>query len=295
MAGSVHYVVCALVTAAFLAGGWFAAKKTPVKVAPWLLGPCVLGALFRAVLMLRPDWETAIFPWPFYAFYQQQWVYPMGVFILAYAAAWLPVLWNRVVVVSFAGLLLCWSLVAGLWMLREPCPGEKTIPPRGQMTVQSTQYTCAPAVCATLLRCWGIEKSEHEMAQLCLCRPGRGTTLFDKYRGLTLAAEGSGLRARVISVPVKDLGRLVRPFAIGAHGHALLVFEVRGDRLLIGDPFNERPAEKKLRNYLNRGQQDFYVFLLCRSHPFDGFNAPHLGEWIAAEGTSDALREINRN
>ena len=53
-----------------------------------------------------------------------------------------------------------------------------------QICLQSTAYTCAPAACATLLAAWGIEKSEHEMAQLCLCVPNRGTNGFDTYRGL---------------------------------------------------------------------------------------------------------------
>jgi len=278
MAGPGHYLAAALVTLAFLAAGVLAGRKTPARAAPWFLDPCVLLAVFRAVLMLRPDWETRIFPWPAYAFYQRQWVYPMGVFILAYGGARLPVRWNRAVVWSLAGALAAWSLAAGSWMLRAPCPGRKAVPPRGEMTVQSTGFTCAPAACATLLAAWGIERSEHQMAQLCLCVRGKGTSIFDKYRGLVLAAEGSGMKVRVVSVHRDDLGRVVKPFVIGAYGHALVIFEVRGDKLLVGDPFDGRPGERPARRVL----EDDYVFafLLCREHPFDGGDAPHIGEWI---------------
>jgi hypothetical protein len=283
MAGGIHYFAAALATLVFLAGGVLTGLRIPKRAAVPLLGVWVAAAAARAVLMLRPDWETRAFPWPAYAFYQRHWVFPMGCFILGYAGGRLPVRWNRAMIWSLGGLLFGWSLASGAWMLREPCPGERGVPPRGAMTVQSTEYNCAPAVCATLLRCWGIDESEHRMAQLCLCTPGKGTNLFDKYRGLKLAAEGSGLRARVASVRLADLGRLVRPFAIGAHGHAMLVFEVRAGGLLVGDPFEERPFERKLENLFDEDQDDVYVFLLCREHPFDGRDAPHLAEWVARE------------
>jgi ABC-type bacteriocin/lantibiotic exporter with double-glycine peptidase domain len=206
-------------------------------------------------------------------------MYPLGIFILGCGGALLPVRWNRWTVWAAAAGLLAWSLYVGSWMLRWPCPGRTELPVRGMVVEQSTGYTCAPAASATLLAAWGIEKSEHEMAQLCLCVPERGTSPFDVYRGLTLAARASGLRARMVALRRERLGRLVRPFIIGTGAHAIVIFEVREDALLVGDPFVARPVWRPAELILD--SWDGVAVLLCRGHPFDGRSAPHLSAWLA--------------
>jgi hypothetical protein len=53
---------------------------------------------------------------------------------------------------------------------------------------------------------------------------------------------------------------------------------VRGDKLVVADPLAEHPVERPTARTLEKGSTT--VFLLCREHPFDGQNAPHLGEWL---------------
>jgi hypothetical protein len=175
MVGPGHYAFISLVSLAAMAGGILAGLRVPRRRAPWVLGPFVLAAAFYAVCRWQPAWEAALFPWPAYAFFERQWIYPLGLFILGCGGGMLPIRWNRLVVWGGAAALLAWSLFAGSWMLRSPCPGSDRLPARGEVYLQSTAYTCAPAACATLLAAWGIDRSENEMAQLCLCVPSKGT------------------------------------------------------------------------------------------------------------------------
>lgn len=52
----------------------------------------------------------------------------------------------------------------------------------GEVCLQSTSMTCSPAAAATVLKCFGIEATEGEMAGLCLTRTG--THWMGLYRGL---------------------------------------------------------------------------------------------------------------
>ena len=66
----------------------------------------------------------------------------------------------------------------------------------GNLCLQSTTSTCSPAAAATLLRLYGIEATEQEMAELCLTR--QGTTWMGLYRGLKLKTEGTDWDVQII-------------------------------------------------------------------------------------------------
>jgi len=286
MAGPGHYAACLAIAAAALVAGALLGRRLAGdrRRSAWVLGPCVLLLVLYALCRWLPAWEVRIFPWAVYAFWQKQWVFAPGIFVVACGGAMLPIRWNRWVVWAAAAGILGWSALVGRWMLRDLCPGSRALPVRGMVVEQSTGYTCAPAACATLLAAWGIEKSEHEMAQLCLCVPDRGTSAFDTYRGLRLAAEGSGLQARLVELDRRGLDRLVCPFTIGSDGHALVIFAVRGHHLLVGNPFVDQPMWRSAPLVLKGW--DGIATLLCREGPFDGQNAPHLEAWLKTAGAA---------
>ena len=60
---------------------------------------------------------------------------------------------------------------------------------------QSSQTSCGAAAAATLLRAYGIESSETEMAELCLTRSA-GTPMLGLYRGLKLKTAGTNWDVR---------------------------------------------------------------------------------------------------
>lgn len=69
--------------------------------------------------------------------------------------------------------------------------------------LQSTNASCSPASAATLLRAYGIETTEQEMAQLCLTRI-TGTHWQGLYRGLKLKTAGTKWDVEVFSGKTTD-------------------------------------------------------------------------------------------
>ncbi len=280
MAGPGHYVAFVLLAVASLLLGILGGHRVPKRRAPLLLAPFVLLSVLYAVCRCLPDWEAAIFPWPFYAFWQLQWVYLLGLFTLGCGGAALPVRWNRRVVYALALAIFAWSLRDARWMLQWPRRGSSDPAGAGRVVQQSTGYTCAPSSCAMLLSTWGIPTSEQEMSRLCLCVPEKGTTDFDVYRGLVLASEGRGLHAKVVRAGRENLTRLVRPFILLVDAHAFVVVDVRGAELLVADPLCSRPVTRSI-DWALRTWNGIAV-LLCREGPYDGSDAPALGAWLAA-------------
>ena len=69
--------------------------------------------------------------------------------------------------------------------------------------VQTTRHTCTPASAATLLRMYGIDATEAEMAALCLTR--KGTTWMGLYRGLKHKTRGTRWDVEVIECSAADI------------------------------------------------------------------------------------------
>lgn len=104
----------------------------------------------------------------------------------------------------YAGLLLLLSLYAQchpLWGNVPECRDEWS----QDVCLQTTEQTCSPAAAATLLRAYGIDTTEQEMARLCLTRApvqmlggvfshSGGTYWQGLYRGLVLKTEASSWR-----------------------------------------------------------------------------------------------------
>jgi hypothetical protein len=64
---------------------------------------------------------------------------------------------------------------------------------KGDICRQTSGNSCGPAAAATLLRAFGIDATEGEMARLCLTRPG-GTPMAGVYRGLVIKTAGQPYR-----------------------------------------------------------------------------------------------------
>lgn len=76
----------------------------------------------------------------------------------------------------------------------------------GDLCLQSTMSTCSPAAAATLLRHYGIQATEQEMAELCLTRDG--TTWMGLYRGLKLKTAGTAWDVELVDVDRPSAGSL---------------------------------------------------------------------------------------
>jgi hypothetical protein len=72
--------------------------------------------------------------------------------------------------------------------------------------LQTTPQTCSAACAAMLLKKYGIEATEQEMADLCLTR--RGTSWQGLYRGLKLKTAGTDWDVQVTACNAGDLQRM---------------------------------------------------------------------------------------
>ena len=93
---------------------------------------------------------------------------------------------------------------AGLWWPmfgRTPECGDKW---QDTVCLQTSQSSCMAAASATLLRCYGVQTSEREMARLCFTRE-RGTNWLGLYHGLAVKLESSGLGPVLFEEDLKGL------------------------------------------------------------------------------------------
>jgi predicted double-glycine peptidase len=120
---------------------------------------------------------------------------------------------------------------------------------------QSTDYTCGPSACATLLRTSGMapNASEQRMAELCLTVRNGGSTSLGMAAGLKHVANEVGWRVRIENPEPADLPKLRMPFLAATRWHLLFdhaVVVVAYDQAkgyLVADPLSGqdwRPADK---------------------------------------------------
>ncbi|MFI5403054.1 MAG: cysteine peptidase family C39 domain-containing protein [Planctomycetota bacterium] len=181
-----YFVAALLSVIAFLAGRRAASVKAYAVLLPILVA--------KAALHHRPDWEYALFPWPWYVFVQSWLFFPLGLFCLGLAAGLLPKGRNRKAVTVLACAVFLMSLWTERWMVAEPDDSLKGRAGPDRHCAQTTGWSCGPAACVTMLSYLGVDATEGEMARLCRTAPHGGTSLFHIARGLRLKLPGRDVR-----------------------------------------------------------------------------------------------------
>lgn len=207
-----------------------------------LAAALLLLLVAKAALTWLPVEEAALLPWAWYAWLQGYWAFAIGAAFLAFAITQMPQPRTRLLV----GLLALAVLVRGggetAWMLRQRPLGAEVAPGEEHHLMQTTGYTCAPSAAAIALDYVGVRRTEREMARLCLTRLEGGTTVFNTWRGLRLALDGSGWRPRLARVTPEELclpGR-VAVIDFPEIRHAITVVG-RGEDVLLHDPLADAP------------------------------------------------------
>ncbi|MFO0906559.1 MAG: hypothetical protein U0939_26380 [Pirellulales bacterium] len=111
--------------------------------------------------------------------------------------------WRRACDVGALAVVALFSLVAP-FLGRPPECGAEWM--EGRYCLQTTPVTCTPASAATLLRHYGIDATEQEMAELCLTR--RGTTWQGLYHGLKRKTAGTAWDVEVSRIDLASLQAL---------------------------------------------------------------------------------------
>lgn len=136
----------------------------------------------------------------------------------------------------------------------------------GLVCRQTSQTSCLPAACATLLSRYGVTTTEAEMASLCFTRK-RGTNWLGVYHGLSVKLQPMGLRPvlfdesleqlfardepQIISCGISEEQARMHPQYEKDWGwipgveHAVVLLEVKKTAVIVGDPATGRERWSK--------------------------------------------------
>jgi hypothetical protein len=226
------YFATALISVVAFAAGLRLGRRRRRGLAAWVVVLTLL--LAKGVLNKRPAWEFALFPWPFYIYLQGYIGFPLGLCCLGIAAAMLPRGRKRNAVLILAAFTFAVSAWTERWMLVEPDDSSARRADADHHCIQSSRFSCGPAVCVTVLSSLGVEATEGEMMRLCRTPPYWGTSLFRIARGLRLKLEGLPYEVRIVD---GDAVRRLRAPAVVAPSrlHAVAVL-FEGDVAILHDP-----------------------------------------------------------
>ena len=108
--------------------------------------------------------------------------------------------WRRCATVFLLMAAATYFTYHDLWSSRPHCGNSW----QDGVCIQMSPASCSAAAAATLLRAYGIDATEAEMARLCFTTD-EGTTLHGLFRGLTLKTAGTRWRAEVFSCGLEGL------------------------------------------------------------------------------------------
>ncbi|MEX2214448.1 MAG: cysteine peptidase family C39 domain-containing protein [Phycisphaeraceae bacterium] len=128
---------------------------------------------------------------------------------VAWARATLPGHKRLTILAAFFGGIF--FLQGSLWMLQPNSAAALSGRNGDDFVMQSQEYSCVPAACATALRQLGFRATEAEMAQLTETRPGTGSTLIRAMTGLSERLAGTPYKVALVEANVHDLKSLPMP------------------------------------------------------------------------------------
>jgi predicted double-glycine peptidase len=110
---------------------------------------------------------------------------------------------------------------------------------------QSTDYTCGPSACATLLRKSGMapNASEQRMAELCVTVRRGGSTSLGMAAGIKEVANATGWRVKIVNPELSELSTLRMPYLAATrwqmlfdHAVVVVAYDQKLNAYLIADP-----------------------------------------------------------
>jgi len=181
--------------------------------------------------------------------------------VFAIAACHLHTARARRLTVGLLAVCLLYFTKSGLWMLKPPVPDLNTATYTDGVCRQSTGYTCVAASLVTLLRAYGIETSETEMARLSLTEIDGGATDARAIYALERKLTGTPLRPRYERMDFARLCAAPKPCLVSTDwgyfsSHMLPVMEASHDTVMLGDPLTGPrtvPADEFLTQWHRRG------------------------------------------
>ncbi len=199
----------------------------------------LLLLFLEGYLVHRPDIEYIIFPWIDYTFFRGWGL--LGAFVVfGIGISQLPKANQRALIIFTVFLIIVrmyfwWSILFGFDYNFKEKGFKKGI------CYQSTLYTCAPSSCATLLKHYGIDTTEKEMARLCLTGNVRATSNLKAARGLNIKLADKGYSVKIVLTDIKGLEKIPKPCLISVKvalmvKHMVVLSSFSNGKVVILDP-----------------------------------------------------------
>jgi len=160
------------------------------------------------------------------------------------------IIWSRSVTVKQKRVAAFGSVIGGLfflhsalWMLQPLHETTLANSIERRMVMQSTDYSCVPAACATVMNYMGLPTTEAEMARLTETRPMTGSTFIRAVDGLTDRLVGTNIKPELVDPTPEQLTVLPTPLITAIHpdsssrfSHMVVVFGANDKKVWLGDP-----------------------------------------------------------
>lgn len=134
-------------------------------------------------------------------------------------------------------------LQGGMWMIQSTPSSVMGHTIGVGPVMQSQEFTCVPAACATALNVMGVGTTEAEMAELTQTRAGTGATLIRAMDGLNRRLAGAGITAEMVEPTYDELRMLPMPALTPLHleptrRHMIVIVKLNERQVWIVDPLN---------------------------------------------------------
>jgi hypothetical protein len=231
-------------------------KKLPANT---IAAGSIFFSIAYAVITLHPEWEVRVFPLEGYLYIRNIWVGWPIMFAFAAVRRSVPSERNRKAIRAFLLILgVYFVFTAALYFIHPDYDTlEGAVDQETGVCTQSTSYTCGACSSVMLLHTLGIETTEAEMARLTDTLYLRGVPDFGIWVGLRRKLRGTDWRVSVLALDYDELMRLGRPCVAGTKfsfmmDHAVCVFKVLPDRIVIGNPLKDKIQILEKAEFLER-------------------------------------------
>lgn len=239
----VWFLIMATLSVAGFAAGRQLGRARLGRVSLWLTLAMVLLALW-VWLYNHPDIAVKIIPLSILSQIEGTAAAPMFMLILGVAWARSKIARQRFVVLAAIAVGVMYFIRGGLWMI-QPMPASALADEAApdQIVMQSQDFTCVPAACATALNALGIPSTESQMAELTQTRIGEGATVIRAVDGLTQRLDQSPWVVELILAPLDDFIGTRTPILTAiltgqTQRHMVAILAVSNKYVLVADPID---------------------------------------------------------
>ena len=235
---------------AFFGGLFIGRRGRSVAITAYVVVLTLL--LFKAVINHHPHWEFALFPWTDYIYFQSFLVFPIGLACLGLAVGMLPSGRNRRAVAGLAVFCFTIAMWTERWILVPPDDSSDERATANHHCIQTTDYSCGPATCVSLLSYWGVDTTEGEMMRLCRTPPYGGTSLFRICRGIQLKLDHPSFTVRIVDGDPYALRALGVPAIVSVRRIHVVTVKFEGEEVWVHDPASAEPHRLTFAEYRQR-------------------------------------------